>query len=214
MATASAWILFVTTEEIWKTTVDTSIHSSRWILALMLVPILFLINEIRNIALHKKLIHYFGRTMWILFLGYVISLSIGWFFTTNTSEKMLVRSGYLPDLYIEKLSCGDSALADSTDFNDLIAAFIPDTALDPDSSKASAILAYLKDNDINISGHQMLYDNLHILKPDNGCKSNVPIKRKDKDVFPHLIIFRAFLALFVGLFLQLVFEDKPVTEPL
>ncbi|MFW5983101.1 MAG: hypothetical protein ACOCQ4_01265, partial [bacterium] len=184
--------------------------------------------------------------------------------------KMLVRSGYLPDLYIEKLSYGNSSLIKDANIDSLIAEFnpyfasdtkkedttdiltylednniefscnqilydnlfilkmdslgsvdtknlinasIPDTVLDADSAKVFEFLSYLKNNDINISGHQMLYDNLHILKPDSGC-SNVPIKCEDKDVFPHLLFFRAFLALFVGLFLQLVFEDKPVTEPL
>lgn len=34
------------------------------------------------------------------------------------------------------------------------------------------------------------------------------------EVFPGMLLFRAFFSLFIGIFIQLIFEDKPITEPL
>jgi hypothetical protein len=36
----------------------------------------------------------------------------------------------------------------------------------------------------------------------------------DLYIFPAMLLINAFIAMFVGIFLQLIFEDKPITEPL
>ena len=238
MATASAWLAFVTTEEIWKVSIDASFYSSLWILFLMFPVVFFLFIEIRNIVLHKSFCQYFKRVIGILVLGYVISFTIGLFFSSNNSELMMERSGYLPILYAEKLrdyneETGSAAfIKDSIDvLFEIDTIYFSDRSDSiPISDKVKKIVQYLEDGSHKIN-QSFLFDKLYILKPTSKCEVNIPIKYKiqfpfflkiDKkcpwllpdNIFPHLLFYKSFLALFFGIFLQLIFEDKPVTEPL
>ncbi|MDZ7721649.1 MAG: hypothetical protein U5R06_02185 [candidate division KSB1 bacterium] len=65
-----------------------------------------------------------------------------------------------------------------------------------------------------------LVDNLTEFRVQSGgghrIAMRVPFSKKGWSlyVFPGMLLFRAIFALFVGMFIELIFEDKPITEPL
>lgn len=69
-----------------------------------------------------------------------------------------------------------------------------------------------------------LYKNLdlvtykNLFNVESKLKYHVPLAFISKDcvidIFPGLLLIRTFFALFIGIFIQLIFEDKPITEPL
>ena len=198
MATASAWLLFTTTEELWKMSFDMKIFENNWVIVLLVPVILFMSIEIKNQAPDIKLRDVLLRIGYIISIGFIYSILIGMFFIHFTGEKMLNRSGYFEEFYAS---------------SDLNTSFQPSSTLfcafRDDSSKVIANgYKWLSDVKYELNGYpmQLKYD-IPVFFWREGEKATMSF-------LPGLLLFRSIFALFIGIFVQLIFEDKPITEPL
>ncbi len=271
MATASAWIVFTTSEEFWKTTFDIPIEEASWLFLLLIPVIFFMAIELRNHAPDIKSIVLSKRIGYVLGIGCLFSLLIGIFFMNIMGEKMLTRSGYLTEYYKEHLNSNQISIEVKSigigimdDDDDVFSRFKYDSitqsqiqasinALKDSLTKYNIYknnldsfvladmvkLAYLNQmNPINSvsdtswiypyvkATYSLAYDSLesYIYFASNNSKicikHKIPIffwmekKYQNIDVFPGMLLFCSLFALFMGIFVQLIFEDKLITEPL
>ena len=215
MAISSAWIIFSTTEELWKTGFDLNllgIHTI-WIVLICAAILLFMSVEIRNMAPDIKRKRIWWRISGIFAIGLIYSVILGVFFTNVAAPKMLVRSGYLEEFFeLDVLDstkyqycCIDTSIESGTcvrRYRDIPQAF---SVAEPDSQYLALQAVEVK----NTPPLEMVSCNIPVLQ-------RIPLFGSDfhLHIFPGMLLFRAFFALFVGIFIQLVFEDKPITEPL
>lgn len=189
MAISSAWILFTTTEELYKSSFDVTLSTAWWVVLLIIPVMLFMMLEIRNIAPDVKSLSIFCRCLFILVIGLVYSLLIGIFFINFTANRTLPRSGHLPTFYHEL-----------------------------DNKKWENPYKGYELKDIKKVLSTILYNDLTKVRPQSNKGWPVLIQTKifcfHLDVLPGMVLFRAIFALFIGIFIQLIFEDKPITEPL
>lgn len=66
----------------------------------------------------------------------------------------------------------------------------------------------------SIDNHVLYRETLKDLKKNEDSTSVLSVSRLGVNVFRELLIQFAFFAMFIGIFLQLIFEEKPVTEPI
>ncbi len=196
MATASAWLVFISTEELWKVSLDQTLNLTDLMPAiLLLVPVVvFMAIEIRNIATEISGCQLAARLTSVLLIGFLYSVIIGAFFIGVGGEKMLTRSGYLSEA-VQSFSKSDK-------FE--ITGQLKEAVQQNKKLTDSALYERLKDVRYNLFGHKI------------NLKYEIPFFSKEKtlDFFPGMLLYRAIFALFFGIFIQLIFEDKPITEPL
>ena len=253
MALTSAWLIFVTTEELLKVSFDMIALEYRFVLILLLIPvIIFMAMEISNLAPDISPKKLFIRVIIILGIAFFYSIFIGLFFTNITAEKILARSGYLEKFYKNDISSpevfqSDSAFAyavGSLDANDeIFLTFknnLKDTKIIEEFSNYKKDLislplrmAYFKsvrgiggNGQMNAnavekimlnSTSENLFRSLKEIKYGNSklrIMYIVPFFGKKIKVLPGILIFRSIFVIFMGIFIQLIFEDKPITEPL
>lgn len=192
MAASSAWLLFITTEELWKTSFDMRLGDSNWIYWLLVPTILFMTIEIKNIAPSLKGYQILSRVFQISLLGFFYTLLIGVFLTSNTGEKMLSRSGTLDKFHSEKSNLRSPV-------------FKPDPVVCCHGTQYQKLANWT----YNWSGNtkQRLLERIIFTSPIGN-------KSYKLRILPGMIFYRTIFALFIGLFIQLIFEDKPITEPL
>jgi hypothetical protein len=195
MAISSAWIFITTTEEIYKSSFDVTFSTGWWV-ALLIIPImLFMMLEVRNIAPDVKSSSIFYRCIVVLGIGFIYSLIIGMFFINFTAKRILPRSDYLPTFYHE---------LDNTKWEN--------------PYKGKELEKIKKSNSSNLYddlGKVHLKSNeIYRVLPEWPVLLKIKIVCFDLDVLPVMLLFRTFFALFIGIFIQLIFEDKPITEPL
>jgi len=188
MAISSAWIVFTATEELYKSSFDITLSAGWWVVLLIIPVMLFMMLEIHNIAPDVKTFSIFRRCLGILGIGLIYSLLIGLFFINFTANRILPRSDYLKTFYHE---------LDNKEWNNPYEN--NEESIDTDCSK-------------------QLYDNLKRVHPKSNKGWPILIQTKilslHFDLLPNMLLFRAIFALFIGIFIQLIFEDKPITEPL
>jgi hypothetical protein len=208
MAISSAWILFTTTEEIYKSSFDMTFSTGWWVVLLIIPVMLFMMLEIRNIAPDVNFPSICCRCLVILGIGFIYSLLIGMFFINFTAKRILPRSGYLPTFYYELNKDEDKDKK----------AIQWENPYEGDSlQKLKATLS------------TKLYSDLKEVHPKSNevcpilseCPVLLEIEMKilktfcfHLDVLPRMLFSKAIFALFIGIFIQLIFEDKPITEPL
>lgn len=66
----------------------------------------------------------------------------------------------------------------------------------------------------SVDNHVLYRETLKDLKKNEDSTSVLSVSRLGVNVFRELLIQFAFFAMFIGIFLQLIFEEKPVTEPI
>lgn len=66
----------------------------------------------------------------------------------------------------------------------------------------------------SVDNHALYRETLKDLKKNKDSTSVLSVSRLGVNVFRELLIQFAFFAMFIGIFLQLIFEEKPVTEPI
>ena len=66
----------------------------------------------------------------------------------------------------------------------------------------------------SVDNHVLYRETLKDLKKNASSISILSVSRLGINVFRELLIQFAFFAMFIGIFLQLIFEEKPVTEPI
>jgi len=244
MAISSAWLIFVITEELLKVSFDIPLFEHKYKLIILLVPvILFMAMEIRNLAKDISTWKIIKRVTIILIISFFYSILTGLFFTNLSTKRMLCRSGYLETFYRNNISKSKMFQSDSVfaygvgslDANgEILKDFKNDSLKYQDPTSIELKLVYYKKNWNNCkskpdslikkmireSCSERLFDcltdiDLHNLKFKILYKIPFPFNKNLLIlVFPGMLFFRAIFALFIGIFIQLIFEEKAITEPL
>ncbi len=124
----------------------------------------------------------------------------------NMTEGALVRqkTRFLKDA-IEKMK--DSLITiDATMLRHMHIIYNEDGAVVKDNSW----IIFLK----SINDNQLYKETLEYLRNDEGESALVLESKRKIQVYKNMLLQFAFIAMFIGVFLQLIFEDKPVTEPI
>jgi len=219
MAIASAWLFFSTTEELVKSSFDVQILdiNKLWVFLLIIPVIAFMSIEINNMAPDIKPKILIKRMLTLLGIGFIYSLLIGIFFTNSLTETILVRSGYLTEFYSSEVDSLDVQMSgrlylgrDSSALK-LNKRAIPYYKLSENRTN-SGIYDKEKYEYLNFVKYNLTWLSLDSLR----LRYDIPVLKgvPSFEVFPGMLIYRAIFALFIGIFIQLIFEDKPITEPL
>ena len=231
IAMASAWFLFITTEEFWRIGLSNSIFND-WnifafiILALMLIGFYFSI-ELRNIHPDLKSLNSkkrIKRVTGIIALGFSSSFIIGLLLTSFIAENVINKSKVLEPFYknIEnhnnKVSYGFRDDNIENIIKSIIGYKLSKTKLDSLYIKndiykrnGTSLFRYLQD--IYYIDNNFGYDKKRYLMYNLGkC---IPFLRDiDLNIYylPDFLLLRSVLALFFGIFFQLIFQEKAITE--
>ena len=226
MTVSGAWFFISTSEEVLKATFDNALTMIElfYLLIIFIVMCLFIMIEIKNMnqaELGKKNINFHGglkrmlpqnhavrlleRSLVFLLFSLLVSIIIGVVFTNVLITKTLTRSGFFEN---------DSCIHEIQDIkypNDEDPHENLDAALTNLNNQNSRFL-FLKN--ISHDHHEYaLFNDKSILYI---FSLNVPLIKYEVKIYilPAMLIYLSIFALFFGVFLQLIFEDKPVTEPL
>lgn len=233
IAMASAWVLFITTEEFWWMGYRNSIFHDLNIFVFIILALLligFYLNiEFRNIHPDLKSLKFrnkFIRVTGIIALGFSSSFIIGLLFTSFIAENIVNASKVIEPICENITNLNNSEVSygfrgDKTE--DIIKAIICGklTRVQLDSRykendvyerNKTSLFRYLQDiyyNDKEFFG----YEKKSYLMYNLG--KHIPFLR-DRDLgiyyMPDYLILRSVLALFFGIFFQLIFQEKAITE--
>lgn len=99
---------------------------------------------------------------------------------------------------------------DSVKLGNLNVSYKRKIATDEDTISDYSWIELLK----SVDNHALYRETLKNLKKSDNSTSVLSVSRLGINVFRELLIQFAFFAMFIGIFLQLIFEEKPVTEPI
>lgn len=264
---AAAWLTVALSEDLYKAFFDSqwSPLSMSFLLILMFVFVLYEVNKIvpRVNSLTKLL-----RSMELMIISFIISLGVGLLVVNFTGERLLARSGYLPEFYrdhvllehdgnvdIEELELDfgsinlqeyiDQYTLDILDENDSIAEleankFIQAFSDTKYESEFIEKIASARDLSVNydvvelsdtIKGKFLIrHENSYLFK---DLLQNLKFTEKDHehavvkyltisksgraDTYKFFILYDfliqfAVVAMFIGIFIQMIFEEKNITE--
>ena len=181
-AITAAWFTLALSEDLFKAFFDRDL-SLVTIVVLVLVVFVFLYSEIAKVIPHATMLKKSVRVFQLMLIGYAMSLFVGFIMLNFTGETFLERSGYLEQYFKEHN-------ADSGILNKPHSQLLDSLVRDP---KLDMIVEY----------------ELKLL--------NRGLYRQDVITYKFLIL-RSFLiqfalmAMFIGVFLQMSFDDKKLTE--
>lgn len=188
MAATSAWLILASSDEGWRTHFDMNIKLALLVgFILSVVIFLFMMVEVKNIT-SGKAGSLFRRVLIVFIVGLAYSLVIGTLYTSFTARTILTRSGIAQEYFTGNTFKNENIQTEE---------FSPET--DYFKKFISAEPPNFKKNN---AGCNVMYE------------YKIPVFNTFLYIFPGMLIINSCLALFIGIFLQLIFEDKPVTEPL
>jgi hypothetical protein len=212
MAISSAWMVFVLTEELWKISFDTVISLKLLLVSLLLfwIVVFFMTIEVKKIAYDINILSLIPRVILVFIISLIISSSVGILFINLTAEKMLTRSNYLATFF-----------KDFHEFNEKPILIGADGL--PYAYKQSC-QENLKENLKKDISDEEFYDKFlsRVMVKIGIIQHHVMLRWKiyffkwhlfEIVIFPGLWIYRSIFSLFVGIFIQLIFEEKSITEP-
>lgn len=270
-AIAAAWFTIALSEDLYKAFFDMRFT---WVssLLILLMVLVFIYYEINRIIPNVKLWNKLFRSMELILVSFLISIAIGLCVINFTGERMLVRSGILPEFYRENvlfcsgtdetgkerqfkinfdginkdevlgadsviinkytyLPSSDSMLFSNSEAKEAVKHFATTKYEDAFAERIAVINRKRGETDTLavdsvmrgrfLARHEndALFKDLlpyvkHTDKGDHGIASFIPIGENGYKLFilyDFLVQF-AFVAMFIGIFIQLIFEDKSITE--
>ncbi len=220
MAIISGWIILLTAEEIWKSVFDLPLRSSLWVvISLLLVMFIYISIDMQKIKPRISSIEIFKRTVVLIAFGIFYSNIIGLIMISLSSERMLARSGYMYNYFSEIVDDNKKTIevlyflghrqdSDTIQSNkDTLAAYVRTIIQQRD------VVKYYKDSELQqYLDHLVFIDGTNsmlVYRPD-GFLNRLSFLR----VFPGMLIFNTVIALFIGLFIHLLFNRRNIAEPL
>ena len=195
--------------------------SPHYILLIVVVVMLFVMYEINRITPHASPLRKFWRSFELMIISYFISLSVGFLIINFLGPKYLERGGYINDYYdqhVEEKKDGWFERKEKKDRNP----FPSSVSFNDSSWQSSANVIYQKLEDINnavndTNSHVRLVEGLEKVKMKNKSYSvaaKIVFWGMDIFVLRDFLIMFAFIAMFTGIFIQLIIfgEDKQMTE--
>jgi hypothetical protein len=191
MASTSAWLLLISSDEGWRSHFDFNINYSIIIgIIITIVLFLFMIREVQNLTL-LKIKNLLLRVTIVFLIGLSYSLVVGALYSSFMAKTLLTRTEIVNDYFNESKSF--------------------------DNEQAWKY----KEQKVNVTFEDFTQiPSKKFLGNDTECnimykyQLNIPFVDDSFSLylFPGMLVINSFLALFIGIFLQLIFEEKPVTE--
>lgn len=191
MASSSAWLFLASSDEGWRTHFDMNIHYAILIAVfLSLLMIFFMLIEVRNLT-NNRLIELVPRILIVFIIGLSYSFVVGTIYSSYSGKTILKRTGLAVEYFNNPAFDNESV-----DYKNPV-----------DSTRCFEVL--LNTPTPSFMGKPAKYNIMYEYELFPAAKKDIKLR-----IFPGMLVINAFLALFIGIFLQLIFEDKPVTEPL
>lgn len=265
-AITAAWFSITLGDNMFKAFFDQP-WSKFSVVVLLLFIALFVYYEVHKIVPKLSWFRKACRTLELMVISFTISLVVGICTINFTGEKMLVRSGYLPNFYHENVlvrtspkegeptyALNFSKISQSQDWNDSIVmnmyTYAPKNNMD---SVQSILAVHNFANSPHGDAHMNRIEELKqfgsVRKPktkvsptDNAVRTQFLIRHENSELFKDLLpyvehddghsvakfiplwkdyrlfflhdflIQFAVIAMFIGIFIQMIFEEKNITE--
>lgn len=202
---AAAWLTLAIGNELFQSFFD-ALPSRLTCVLLSFVVLFFILYEMNKSIPHKSGMVKLIRSIEMLVVSYLVSIVVGLFIINFTGERFMERSGYLKDFHEEYLADGGDRSGE---------AFLQDYHYRGHISKNDTISIPSRDylNDL---------ENLTIARHGDDVSSREPVvtywEVQFKDETHRFFLLRdfliqfAFLAMFIGVFIQMIFEEKNITD--
>ncbi len=203
---AAAWMTITFSEDLFKIFFDQHWSWSS-ILIISVVVLFFVYFEVDKIIPYSTKWTKLCRSSELVLLSFVISLAVGICAINFTGERLIERSGILSDFYMQQLEAEDFDYEDDfVQIGEKVYRF--DTlSIDEDYIKG-------KENYELIPHLSTTVRNEESSSHSIASKVDINIMGIDYPIFilwDFLIQF-AFVAMFIGIFIQMIFEEKNITE--
>lgn len=208
---AAAWLSLAVGNELFGSFFDSIVSwsTSIWLSVIVFVFVMYEINKMLPLETTYSKI---GRCFGVMAIGYIISLVVGLYIINFTGERILERSGNLKDFY--KYYVHNSY--NTKQVENKLYSF----ATDKDYNKSGNNIVH----NIEETDDKLLLDELqhiHIIdakhskniEPNHPIVTVWPISGSAKFfILRDFLIQFAFVAMFIGIFITMLFEEKSITE--
>lgn len=199
---AAAWLSLAIGNELFQSFFD-ALPSRLTCILLSFVVLFFILYEMNKSIPNKSGLVKLIRSLEMLVISYLVSIVVGLFIINFTGERFMERSGYLKDFHKEYLANGGDKTggAFQQDY------YYQEGALSKDSLSRD----YLDDlKHLTITRHGA----------DESSREPVltywDVQLGDEThrffILRDFLIQFAFLAMFIGVFIQMIFEEKTITD--
>lgn len=190
---ATAWLTLAASNDLYAAFFDAKL-SPLVICGLLLVVFLFVLYEIDRLIPLESIIKKIQRSAELAIISYTISLIIGAFIINFTCERILERSDVMKDFYKDYV-------INKTEIK-----------VENDTYKIKSGLTKQQINSLSNDNKRVAY--LDSLKVDGKypIASRIEINGYTFFILRNFWIQFSFVAMFIGIFIQMIFEDKRITE--
>ncbi len=197
---AAAWLTVTFSEDLFKAFFDH--HWNCHTLFLMGVVITAFVHyEVDKIIPHSTWWTKIMRSLELVLFSFVISLFVGVFAINFTGEKLLERCGVLEEVLVENQETNHINVESINHFD----AYSEQSIKDATSSDISSALVDMR-----------LHENIGATSPadvhHHPIASQLKIGNHYIFILWDFLIQFAFVAMFIGIFIQMIFEEKNITE--
>ena len=237
---AAAWLSLAIGNELFGTFFD-SIVSWSTCIWLSVIVFIFMMYEINKMLPLESVLNKISRCLNVMVVSYVISLIAGMLIINFTGERLLERSGVLEGFYQDYVDNNDifkqvenrkyslitypfksqrNKDAD-TIYGKII--FPINNLLDSTKEKLENNIFLIKKDNNNLSDVRLLegLESVHIvahasngaeLRPNHPIVTTWQLGNSKFFILRDFLIQFAFVAMFIGIFIQMLFEEKSITE--
>ncbi len=240
---SAAWMIIVTTEELWKISYDVYLGNALYYIPFLLFTMFYLYSEIKNRIPYIPRKETILRTMTLLFVSGFYTLLIGIVFMSFTAPSILVRTDWLKEMYnaLENPAYKNVTTANwHMESNGVVTRLMEHRMISERNNTIhhkrlsgriqardqlyrpvndySFEYLYTRSSVPNETMRSMHFNNLTQLRskkfPWHKMQYNFKVLFIHIYVFPGMLLLRSILVLFLGIFIQYAFVDHPITEPL
>lgn len=237
---AAAWLSLAIGNELFGTFFDSIVSWSSCIW-LSIIVFIFMMYEVNKMLPLESVLNKISRCLDVMVVSYVISLVVGMFIINFTGERFLERSGVLEGFYQDYVDNNDifkqvenrkyslitypfksqrNKDAD-TIYGKII--FPINNLLDSTKEKLENNIFLIKKDNNNLSDVRLLegLESVHIvahasngaeLRPNHPIVTTWQLGNSKFFILRDFLIQFAFVAMFIGIFIQMLFEEKSITE--
>ena len=194
----TAWLTLAAGNDLFAAFFD-SIISPIMIICLSVIVFIFVLYEINRIVPKETTINKLYRSFELTIIGYSISLIVGAVVINFTGERILERSGVMEAFYSDYVSHNDVRKVEDMAY-EIDANTIPKLLVDKFNDKER--VERLKDIKIKKKDGSEFYP----------ISSDIPMGSYTFFFLRDFWIQFSFVAMFIGIFIQMIFEEKRITE--
>ena len=198
---AAAWLSLAIGNELFGTFFDSIVSwsTSIWLTVIVFV---FVMYEVNKMLPYELAWNKFSRCLGIIVISYMISLIVGLFIINFTGERFLERSDTLENFYVEYVRAGNDTIKNEKQVVNTRYRFVTTSRRDLADKQYSDAdrLKGLEEVYINTNGENNRNHPITIVW-DSGFF-----------ILRDFLIQFAFVAMFIGIFIQMLFENKTITE--